>query len=398
MRILHSIHSVNPELGGPVEFVRTLASLPAQPGDQMSVACMDDPESEYVKSFPGTIHAFGPTKGGYGYSSKYVPWLQKSKDDFDAVIVHGLWQYPGFGTWLALHNVGKPYFVFAHGMLDRWFKEAYPLKHWKKSVYWRLIENRVLKDARAVLFTSRDESSASAQTFLPCDFKEIIVGLGVSKPVGDLSDQKEKFFRQYSHLRNKTIILFLSRLHEKKGCLLLLKAFAKVLSEQDDLSTKYSDLHLVMAGSGESGYEEYLRLSVLIEPKLASRVSWTGFLSGDLKWGAIEAAQALILPSHQENFGIVVAEALACSKPVLISNKVNIWQDILQAGAGLVEPDDADGTEQLLVRWLNLSETERQEMQKNAKSCFEQKFEIQKFYARLIEQLADFITPNKNGL
>jgi hypothetical protein len=133
----------------------------------MEVVCMDDPEQAFVKAFPGTIWALGPGLSGYGYASRYIPWLKENKHNYDAVIVHGLWQYPGFGTWSALHKDTTPYVVFAHGMLDPWFKEAYPFRHFKKSLYWGLAEHRVLQDARAVLFTSREEAVAASQTFQP---------------------------------------------------------------------------------------------------------------------------------------------------------------------------------------------------------------------------------------
>src|SRR5580704_15464110 len=109
MRILHSIHSVNPKLGGPVEFVRSLIPIHAQSGQKMDVACMDDPKQDFVKSFPGTIKAFGPALSGYGYSPRYVPWLKENAHNYDAVIVHGLWQYSGFATWSALRKGPIPY-------------------------------------------------------------------------------------------------------------------------------------------------------------------------------------------------------------------------------------------------------------------------------------------------
>lgn len=110
-------------------------------------------------------------------------------------------------------------------------------------------------------------------------------------------------------------------------------------------------------------------------------------LSGDLKWGAFHAAEVLVLPSHQENFGIVVAEAMACKLPVLISNKVNIWREIATAGAGLVANDDLDGTTQLLQKWLAMSLDEQQTMQQKAKQYFTERLEIHKAAQSLVEVL-----------
>ena len=99
-------------------------------------------------------------------------------------------------------------------------------------------------------------------------------------------------------------------------------------------------------------------------------------VEGDVKWGAFLASEAFILPSHQENFGISVAEALSASLPVLISNKVNIWREIDEDNAGFVENDDLEGTYALLTRWNALSDDERREMREKARHCFLEHFEI----------------------
>ena len=107
-------------------------------------------------------------------------------------------------------------------------------------------------------------------------------------------------------------------------------------------------------------------------------------LEGDLKWGALRNAEVFILPSHQENFGFAVAEALSCGVPVLISVRVNIWREIEKANAGLVAPDDLPGTKSLLNRWLNLSTQERVQMSVNARHCFESQFEAHHVFAEKI--------------
>jgi glycosyltransferase involved in cell wall biosynthesis len=108
-------------------------------------------------------------------------------------------------------------------------------------------------------------------------------------------------------------------------------------------------------------------------------------LSGSLKWGALSVADAFVLPSHQENFGIAVVEALACATPVLISNKVNIWREIVDDGAGLAEEEDRGGTRRLLDRWLGLSEQERDKMRVNARKCFDRRFHVDQAVESLLQ-------------
>jgi glycosyltransferase involved in cell wall biosynthesis len=106
---------------------------------------------------------------------------------------------------------------------------------------------------------------------------------------------------------------------------------------------------------------------------------------GASKWGALAAAEVFVLPSHQENFGIAVAEALACGTPVLISNKVNIWREIEQENAGFVQADTLEGTAQLLRQWDALSSTERLAFPERARHCFRAHFDIRVCAANVIE-------------
>jgi glycosyltransferase involved in cell wall biosynthesis len=99
-------------------------------------------------------------------------------------------------------------------------------------------------------------------------------------------------------------------------------------------------------------------------------------LQGDMKWGAFYASEAFVLPSHQENFGIAVAEALGCGLPVLISDKVNIWREVEDDAAGLTGPDTREGTEATLRRWLALDAGARHTMALQAKKSFGLRFTV----------------------
>jgi len=145
--------------------------------------------------------------------------------------------------------------------------------------------------------------------------------------------------------------------------------------------------HLVIAGPDSNpAYRRSLdRLIARTCP--AGTVTWTGLLTGDLKWGAFRAADVFALTSHQENFGIAVAEALACSVPVLLSNQVNIWREIEHDHAGFIESDDDAGARALLNRWVGLDDDARRVMRANAGRCFLSRFDVRNTSVQLAATL-----------
>lgn len=382
MKILRSIHSVNPARGGPIESVKQSTAVLTRRGHDVEIISLDAPEDPWVRDCPVPVHALGPGRGSYGFAPRFSRWIRERHAHYDAVIVQGLWQFNSFGVWRALRGTPTPYFVFPHGMLDPWFKRTYPLKHLKKLLYWPWAEYRVLRDAAAVLFTSEEERRLARESFSPYRCNEVVVNYGTAAPEIDLAGAREDFFYAFPQLRGRRFLLFLGRLHEKKGCELLIEAFAALRNS----APANQSLGLVIAGPcADEGYEDQLKRLAAN----ASGITFTGMLYGNLKWGAISAADAFVLPSHQENFGIAVAEALACGTPVLISNKVNIWREIAVAEAGYVENDDLAGTARLLKRWVDTTPDVRATMKTRASKSFTQYFEINRATDSLLKVLED---------
>lgn len=376
MKILRVISSIDQKNGGPMEGARKLDAELIKLGHKIEVVCLDEPDEGLQESYPVPVHTLGSSHFSYRYNARLLPWLKENHKNYDAVIVNGLWQYHSFAVWRALAGTSTPYFVFTHGMLDPWFKRTYPLKHLKKWLYWPWAEYRVLRDARAVLFTSEEECLQARESFWLYRCESQVTTYGTSDAPGNAEELAAKFIERYPHLRDKRIILFLSRIHEKKGCDLLVEAFANVARLD-------ASLHLVMAGPDQTGWSATLQAKA-DQLGVGHRVSWPGMLQGDTKWGAFYAADVFCLPSHQENFGIVVAEALACGKPVLISNKINIWREIETDAAGYIAEDTAEGTIENLRRWLNMTVKEKPGMSDAAKQCFKKRFHVKNAASHLV--------------
>ena len=382
LKILQLVHTLDPSVGGVAAAVLALSRGLARRGHKLDIVVLDDSASPWLVDIALPIHALGAGLTSYRYSSKLLPWLKKQGRDYDRVIVNGIWQYLSFAAWRRYAGSSIPYYVFPHGMLDPWFKETFPLKHLKKWLYWPWAEYRVLRDAAAVIFTSEEERSQARKSFWLYRCREKVSPLGVEAPPIS-SNAKSEFLSRYPQLQNARIFLFLGRLHPKKGCDMLLEAFAQMRSN-DSIS-------LILAGPDQVGWESDLRRRVT-RLNLTNRVVFTGMLEGPMKQSAFANAEAFVLPSHQENFGISVVEALAASVPVLVSNRVNIWREIEADRAGYVESDDLAGTTRLLQNWIGTAPAEREMVRQNARRCFEQRFEVDRAVDSLLQILNEPLT------
>ncbi|HEY2470447.1 MAG TPA: glycosyltransferase [Terracidiphilus sp.] len=370
MKLLHIISLTDSESGGPIEALLRISEVLIRDGHQVAVASLEDEEEVARRKFPFPIAGLGRGTKPYSYNPHLAPWLRENACNFDVVVLHGLWNYSSLGSWRGLRNGSTPYYIFAHGMMDPWFRDRYPLKHIAKQAFWTLAEGRVLRDAQSVLFTCEEERMRARGVFKGHPYRERVVLLGTADPDGDPAIQRAAFESALPALNGRRFLLYISRIHPKKGCDLLINAFAEVAQELAH------DLQLVIAGPDQVGWVPELQ-QLAESLGIAARIHWPGMLKGDAKWGAFRSADAMILPSHQENFGFVVAEAMACSSPVLISDKVNIWREVQASGCGLVEPDTLEGTRCLIRRFYAQSHADREQMAHKARAGFMRYFDIE---------------------
>jgi len=368
MKLLRLIRSLNPAGGGPMEGVRQITPHLTRLAVSTTVASLDAPDAPWLQEQSFQAIGLGPVANAYGYRAGLPERIRTLADHHDLVIIEGIWQYHAYATWRALRGSGIPYFVYPHGMLDPWFKRTYPLKHLKKWTYWPWADYRVLRDAEAVLFTTEQERLLARESFWLYQANEVVVGYGTSAPPADAERQRQAFLQRFPQLQSKRILLFLSRIHPKKGVDLLIEAFATVAATD-------SRLQLVIAGPDQVGWQAALQQRAA-DLGIGNRITWTGMLSGDLKWGAFRCADLFCLPSHQENFGIVVAEALACGLPVAIAEPVNTSSEVAAAGAGMVHADTVKGTSEALHQWLALADGEKQQMRLRGEQLFRERFDF----------------------
>tara|TARA_Y100000991_G_scaffold211615_2_gene194441 strand:- start:4064 stop:5236 length:1173 start_codon:yes stop_codon:yes gene_type:complete len=389
IKVLRVIHSLNPIVGGPPEGIIQASPILSKYGIETTVICLDDPKSKWLYNAPFKVIALGKGFLKYGFQFGLVSKISNIASNYDLIIIHGLWQYHSLATFLALRKLKRKYFVYTHGMLDPWFQRKYPIKHLKKKLYWNLFESRIIKRSEAVFFTSKKEELVSREWFKNLDVKKEIINYGIANPPQEEEKLRKTFIKKFPILHDKKIILFLSRIDHKKGIDLLIEAFGKI-------HENHPKLFLVIAGPYHKSNKLVLKLKKFIKKyNFENKVIFTGMLEGDMKWGAYYSSDFYCLPSHSENFGIVVAEALGCGGLIGISNKVNIYEEIENAKAGLIFNDTKDATVKVLKEWLKLNKEEKLTIRRNARLLFEKKYNVlnntNKFVSKLKYHLEEKI-------
>ncbi|WP_339726237.1 glycosyltransferase [uncultured Paraglaciecola sp.] len=368
MKILRVISSVDKANGGPINgLLNSSAELVAK-GHEVTVLSLDNPIEDHISGFPFTLVTYKSSLGSLKYSGQFKLWLEKNITSFDVIVIHGVWQYHSYATSKACIKYNIPYVLFTHGMLDPWFTETNFLGRMKKKLYWKFFERHSINNAAQVLFTSKEELRLARQPFNPYSANEKVVAYGSPVPNTAELNAKAAFYEHFPALSDKPFLLFLSRIHEKKGIDLLIEAMGK-------LHDRYPDIQLALAGPDHNNLRPKLheRAKAL---KIENRITWLGMLDADIKWGAFYACEAFVLPSHQENFGIVVSEALSTGTPVLITKKVNIWTEVVDAYAGFAEDDSVSGVKDTLGSWLSLDTEQKIQMKQNSVDCYRRNFSM----------------------
>ncbi len=380
---------MHPSNGGPCQGIRNAIPYFQEKGITTDVVCMDDANSSYPIIDNFTIYKVGIGKTSYQYQPELLKWLEVNIVKYDFVIVHGLWQYHNYAVYktiklLKKHNRDIPkVIIMPHGMMDPYFQKA-PERKWKalrNELMWNFIENKCINNAAAVFYTCEEEMRLAATTFRSYKPKKVYnVGYGVQLPPQRNADFALAFYKKCPTVEGKKYLLFLSRIHEKKGVDLLIEAYNALSLENVDLP------HLVIAGPNKSAYAETIMSSVLDNPK----IHFPGMLSGDAKWGAFYNSEAYLLPSHQENFGIAIVEAMACKKPVLITKGINIWKEIDAGGGGrIVDLKEENSIKNVLLDISGISGEELIAKGACAFETYQSKFDIKICVDKFIQTLKD---------
>jgi len=387
MKILHVIASIAPRYGGPSKAVIELCRELAKVGHEVTI---------FTTNFDGKQNLDVPLERLVeinGFKIRYFPiqWpryytvslpleraLAKNTSKFDIVHIHSIYNFHTIAASHYCRRFNVPYLINPHGSLDPYLTRRHSIRKW---IYTSISLQRDLDRAAAIHFKTHEEMRLTE----PFEIKApgVVVPNGIDPSEFSHLPASGLFRCKYPELKDKKIIFFLSRINFKKGLDILARAFGEVARKRDDV-------YLVLTGPDNEGYGTKVR-AWLQEKGALGRSIFTGMLLGEKKLAALRDSDIFVLPSYTENFGLAVVEAMACGLPVIISNKVNIWREVSDGGAGIVTDCDGHQVAEAIARLLD-DRNLREEMGERGKKLVEEKYtwpEVAKQMIKVYEQILE---------
>jgi glycosyltransferase involved in cell wall biosynthesis len=330
LSIVHYFPRICREEGGVVQAILDLCQLMVQAGHHVTLATCDGPDLPAAWSEPDSNpHAVILDRSPWiasRLSSKGLEQFRSLIREADVVHLHTPWELSNLQVARLLRREGLPYIVTVHGMLDDYCMEQ---KSLKKRTFLALGGRKLFSGATTVHFTAAAEKE-QATRWIPGNYKSVVQACAIDFAPYETLPGIGSALASFPKLKSDSCkILFLSRLHPKKGVERLIEAVAILCQEN-------KNLQLLIAGPGEEAYTQQLK--ELAQTSGISEIThFLGMVRGDVKLSLYELADVFVLPTHQENFGLVLPEALACGTPVVTTRGTDIWRELAEAGAKIVD-------------------------------------------------------------
>ena len=389
MKILQIVPSVSLIYGGPSQMVLGLSQALAVEGIDVTLittnsngdtgqAPLDVPLGKEIEQDGYKVIYFPcyPFRR-YKFSLPLLQWLGSNAKQYDLAHIHALFSPVSTAAATIARQQKLPYIMRPLGTLD---PADLQKKKQLKQIYGLLLEKPNLAGASGIHFTSQEEAKISERygTHTP----DIVIPLGVNIP--ESLPPLGKMRQELDIAPEIPIILFMSRIDPKKGLDLLLPAL-------ETLHQEAIKFHFILAGTNpqDPDYENSIAEKIK-QSSLNSIITITGFVTGETKLGLLQDADIFVLPSYYENFGIAVAEAMATGTPVVISDRVHIWQEIESAAAGWISSCELSQLTQTL-RQVLLHPENWQEKAMNARNLVQNQYSWNAIAKRMIEAYQEIL-------
>ena len=329
MKVLHVTASMSPHWGGPVSVVQGLTTALTKNGIHCEIVTtkglrVGNSETPIPNVKTHYFQTEQISRLWTAYSRKLARFLESRADRFDLVHVHELWHYPGYAAFQAAQKHGVPFVITIHGELNAW-----DLKHkgFRKWLYRQALLNRILHMADALHVLTQSESTRVSELGYSCPV--FVAPNGINPDILHSPIDTNGFLARYPELAGKRVLLFLGRLHKKKGLDILARSFAKIVS-----NFKYT--MLLVVGPDDDGTRNRME-TILKKADVSGQVVFTGMLTGNDKLAALNHADMFVLSSYSEGFTMATLEAMAAGLPVVISEQCN-FPEVAEQEAGFVVP------------------------------------------------------------
>jgi len=384
MKVLHLI-GFYPEIGGPFSVVKELLMKLSQKGINIKVLSpipknYDKEKLNFVKELPFEVEYIEEQLPRFIMPSFSLKFIDKIKqEEIDLIHIAMPFDFYNIATYFSK----KPYLISLHGTF---MKEAYKmmkLKKMKKDFYMNIIGKKILKKANRIHLLTQEEREHFLEFYPEFENKIRVVPNGLDLSQYEVSLSKSDLINKYPNLKDKKIILFLSRINWKKGLDVLIPAFAKLYKED-------KSFHLLIVGKDDGdGYENKVRQWVN-EYGLTDAVTFTGLLTGRDKLLVFYGSDIFVLPSYSEGLPTAILEAMACGIPIVVSDKVGISREIMQYNAGtIVKTNVEDVYDGIRNVFQNLDKAK--EMALNGKKMVHNLYDINKVADEMIKMYEEAI-------
>lgn len=338
MKILFIVPALGPIYGGPSKSVVELAGAIGHQGHLVDLVATNANGAQDLSallnqwqlkaSYRARYFSRWKVTGEYKVSASLTRWLFQNIKNYDIVHTHSLFCYPTLPAYWTCRFHRIPYLMSPRGMLEPW---ALSYKSGKKRLYYRLLEKPAINRASALhlLASTETEHVKALNLHTPL----VTIPNGIHRQDFETLPSPELFYRQFPDTRHKTLLLFLGRIDPKKGLDLLAPAFAQVRQQ-------LPNTHLVVAGPDNIGFLPTVK-NFFAEAGCLEDVTFTGMLTGQMKYAALSAAEIYVAPSYSEGFSMSVLEGMASGLPCVITTGCN-FPEAGAAGAAHVVPPTVD--------------------------------------------------------
>jgi glycosyltransferase involved in cell wall biosynthesis len=386
MKILHLV-GFYPEIGGPFTVIKELLIKLSEKGINVKVLSpipknYDKDKLSFIKELPFEVEYIEEQLPRFimpSFSLKFNKRIKELSKYFDLIHLAGIFDFYS----VPVVSMDLKFIYSSHGTF---MKEAYKmmkLKKLKKDFYMSIIGKKILKKAKFIHLLTQEEKEHFLEFYPEFENKIRVIPNGLDLSQFEIDLNKSDLINKYPYLKDKKIILFLSRINRIKGLDILIPAFAKLHNED-------KNYHLLIVGKDDGdGYEKRVRQWVN-EYGLTDAVTFTGLLTGKDKLMAFYGSDLFVLPSYSENFGVAVVEAMACGVPIVVSDKVGISREIKQYNAGTIVKTNVDDVYSGIKNvFQNLDEAK--DMALNAKKMVHNLYDINKVADEMIKMYEEAI-------